>query len=274
MMKVNIEIAGQHYRADYQRAVSLAIPLHFNGKQPACFGSAPAQTTPLRAGDFIGDVNQGGSCNVPVITLNIHCNGTHTESISHIVDEVIAPWSLAPILCPATLISITPTLSSKTDESYTPALNPSDQVITAQSLKACMDNVADAFLQALIIRTMPNGIEKCERDYYDATFFTREAMHYLAERGVLHLLVDFPSIDRMSDGGHLTAHHLFWGVPEDSHHQVAESLKEATVRELIYVAPTVTDGHYLLNLQIPAFELDAAPSRPVLIPLQTENEFA
>lgn len=274
MMKMNVEIAGQHYRADYQRAISIAIPLHFNGKQPACFGSTPAHVTPLRAGDFIGDVNQGGSCNVPVISLNIHCNGTHTESISHIIDEVLSPWSLAPTLCPATLVSIVPTPSGQTKESYTPTLNPSDQVITAQSLKASLDEVDDTFLQALVIRTIPNGIEKCEHDYYDATFFTRDAMHYLSERGVLHLLVDFPSIDRMSDDGHLTAHHLFWGVPEDSHQQVAESLKEATVTELIYVPPTAIDGPYLLNLQIPAFELDAAPSRPVLIPLHAEKDFA
>jgi hypothetical protein len=36
---------------------------------------------------------------------------------------------------------------------------------------------------------------------------------------------------------------------------------------MIYINQEVTDGLYWLNLQLPHFELDAAPSRPVLYPL-------
>lgn len=267
-MKLNVAIAGAHYRADPDRAISLAIPLHFDGEQPSCFGVAKAQARPFSVGDFVGDVTQGGSCNVMIVELNPHCQGTHTESIHHIVTTRIPPYQYAPVLCPATLVSIAPVLASSSGDSYTPAFNEHDQIISAEALCAALDGVDDEWLQALVIRTLPNAREKMQRIWQCAPFFSREAMLYLSERGVLHLLVDFPSIDRMDDGGHLTAHHLFWGVPEGSHALVAESLREATVSELIYVPDSVRDGHYLLNLQLPAFELDVAPSRPLLIPVE------
>ena len=36
---------------------------------------------------------------------------------------------------------------------------------------------------------------------------------------------------------------------------------------MIYVPDCISDGSYLLNLQIPAFLSDAAPSRPILYAL-------
>jgi arylformamidase len=37
-----------------------------------------------------------------------------------------------------------------------------------------------------------------------------------------------------------------------------------TITEMIFVSEIIKDGSYLLNLQIPAFVSDAAPSRPIL----------
>ena len=39
---------------------------------------------------------------------------------------------------------------------------------------------------------------------------------------------------------------------------------DATITEMIFVPHTVSDGSYLLNLQIASFENDASPSKPVL----------
>ena len=36
---------------------------------------------------------------------------------------------------------------------------------------------------------------------------------------------------------------------------------------MIYVDDKIKDGHYLLNLQIPSFVSDAAPSRPIIYKL-------
>jgi len=42
---------------------------------------------PYRAGDFVGNVAQGGACNVDIINFTPHGNGTHTECIGHITAE-------------------------------------------------------------------------------------------------------------------------------------------------------------------------------------------
>ena len=76
-----------------------------------------------------------------------------------------------------------------------------------------------------------------------------------------------PSIDKMYDDGQLSNHHIFWQVVPNSRLLNDESRLDRTITEMIYVDKTIVDGLYCLNLQIPAFELDAAPSRPILYPL-------
>jgi arylformamidase len=41
----------------------------------------------------------------------------------------------------------------------------------------------------------------------------------------------------------------------------------ATVTELAFIDDSIADGQYLLNLQVAPFVADAAPSRPILLPL-------
>ena len=78
------------------------------------------------------------------------------------------------------------------------------------------------------------------------------------------LLTDTPSLDRIHDDGKLAAHRVFWGL-RGSSHSLDDALRPSgTITELIYVPDEIVDGLYLLNLQLPAFVTDAAPSRPVL----------
>jgi kynurenine formamidase len=95
-------------------------------------------------------------------------------------------------------------------------------------------------------------------------FFSIEAMEYIVSLGVTHLLVDIPSVDRLFDDGNLTAHNIFWDTKLKKYNQ---STKSKTITEMIYVPDSISDGSYLLNLQIPAFLSDAAPSRPILYAL-------
>ena len=75
-----------------------------------------------------------------------------------------------------------------------------------------------------------------------------------------HLLHDLPSVDREEDGGVLAAHHAFWDFPNTID-------LDRTITEMLHVPSTVGDGEYLLELQLPHFMNDAAPSRPVLYAL-------
>ena len=84
-----------------------------------------------------------------------------------------------------------------------------------------------------------------------------EAARFLVDKGVEHLLVDLPSVDKERDGGVLAAHRAFWNFD-------GKMRKRATITEFVYVSNKIEDGTYFLNLQVAPFENDASPSRPVL----------
>ncbi len=117
-------------------------------------------------------------------------------------------------------------------------------------------------VEAIIIRTLPNYPDKMFRHYggTNPAYLDASVTGKMAEAKILHLLLDLPSVDREEDGGMLSAHKAFWQYPE------APRL-EATISEMIYIDNVVPDGLYLLQIQMPAMELDASPSRPYIYPL-------
>lgn len=255
-MLISFEIASRKYAADLTRGISLAIPLRFEGAQPSFFGAPAATSTAVGSGDWQGDTHKGGSCNVQEYRLVPHCNGTHTECIGHLVDEPVNVNDQLPgTLLPATLVSIKPT----------------DEAIDATAMQATLlRHSISAFHKALILRTLPNGEDKLARRYdgpLPAPYLTTDAMRILVNAGVEHLLVDLPSLDPAQDEGRMYAHRVFWAMPEKSHRLADARRPGGTVTELIYVPESVHDGYYLLDLQIPAFMTDAAPSRPVIYPV-------
>lgn len=259
MNSVQFEIAGLRGSADLTRGASLAIPLHFNGPQPNFFDAPAASIAPLHAFGFTGDTREGGSCNVGECHLVPHCNGTHTECIGHVVDDATTVTDqLRPSLLPAILVT----------------LIPRDNMIDALLVSKCLQQQPRRDLHtAFILRTSPNGDAKLSRRYRadnPAPYLTDEAVSLLVAAGVEHLLVDMPSLDPAHDGGRLAAHRAFWGLPAGSRCQADAKHPNGTITEMIYVPDKITDGHYLLDLQIPAFMSDAAPSRPVIYPMEIE----
>ncbi len=120
--------------------------------------------------------------------------------------------------------------------------------------------------KGLIIRTLPNDESKLTREYLEIIppFFSTEAMQFIAEQGINHLLVDMPSIDRIFDEGKLANHRIFWSVEQGKFELNEKSLRNNTITEMIFVPNSIADGYYLLNLQIAAFAADASPARPIL----------
>jgi len=113
--------------------------------------------------------------------------------------------------------------------------------------------------EALVLRTLPNDPGRSSKDWSGSNpcYLQSSACAWLRSIGVKHLLLDLPSVDREEDGGVLAAHHAFWDHP-------ATVDLERTITELIQVPAEVRDGEFLLELQLPHFMNDAAPSRPVL----------
>jgi hypothetical protein len=92
----------------------------------------------------------------------------------------------------------------------------------------------------------------------------------MVERGIETLVLDLPSADRGDDGGRLAAHRIFFGLPPGSRNACDSRRPNASITELAWIGSEIVDGLYLLDLQIPHFLTDAAPSRPLLYPVRPE----
>jgi len=210
----------------------------------------PPRFEPVRANGFLGSVEEGGSVNFRNIFFNPHGHGTHTECCGHITKEVYSiNQNLKKFFFKATLLTITPDKLENGDfvifDHHFNQLDKSD------------------FTEAIIIRTLPNGIEKISMNYSDTNppYFDLSVIHIINKHNVQHILLDLPSVDRESDGGELAFHHAFWNVPTNP-------ILQKTITELIYVDDLIEDGQYILELQVAPFENDASPSRPVIYKLE------
>lgn len=250
-MIIYTEIDNTRYRCNLSKPLDLSIP----SGQVKCFYATDYASQPYRSGDFIGAVKAGAPVNFFDVQINPHGNGTHTECLGHITPEQeLVNDQLQQYHFPAAVVSVPLT-----------TLENGDQVISRMSLEnACPQNMPPA----LIIRTLPNKQQKLTADYSGTNppYLSTEAMRFIVEQQVKHLLIDLPSVDREVDEGKLLGHHLFW----DLTNEVARpsTRQDCTISELIFVDDHIEDGRYLLNLQIPNIPLDAVPSKPVLYRLQ------
>jgi kynurenine formamidase len=233
------------------RAVDLAIPLDPHGPQPNAYGVPDASARPYSGDGFTLDTRAGGSCNCETITLTPHCNGTHTESVGHLTRDRLPITAVElPLFIPCSLISVA----------------PHGREIRPDAIAPLTSALPREFLEALVVRSMPNPAEKLTRRWEDATtpYFTPEAMAVIRSRGVNHLLVDLPSLDPLRDDGRLNAHRVFWDMPPGSQELPDAEARRRTITEMIFVPDDVPDGRYLLSIQLPRIVSDAVPSRPIL----------
>jgi arylformamidase len=248
-MFATIHHKGKTYKADLDQPLDISIPLRAGPENVSAWYVDPVRIEPVRKGDWVGEVKQGGSVNFRNISFNPHGNGTHTECVGHISrEDYSVNRCLQKYFFTAVLITILPEV-----------LEGGDRVITIAKVKSLLGGTRP---EALVIRTLPNPPEKINAQYSHSNpvYLDHLAAAFMHESGIDHLLVDIPSLDREDDGGKLLAHHAFWQYP-------ANTQLQRTVTELIYVPEHIPDGSYLLNLQIASFENDASPSKPVLFKL-------
>lgn len=248
-MKVTLNYLGHTYQASLADPIDISIPLIPGSDAPNCFWAPHFDAVPVRSGDWIGDTRQGGDVNFKTVTLNPHGNGTHTESVGHIATEAI---TINEVLTDFHFVGLVVSI-------YPQALPGGDRVLSTQQI---IDAIGSDRPQALIIRTMPNSEDKRRRVYSGTNppYLDASAIAYIVSIGIEHLLLDLPSVDREQDGGALAGHKAFWDYP-------ATLDRKKTITEMIFVNNSVSDGLYLLNLQIVSFEIDASPSKPILYQL-------
>lgn len=248
-MDITLTHQSQAYTCQLDNAIDISMPLIPNQQGANCFYAPWVEANPVVAGSFIGDTQQGGAVNFKTLKINPHGNGTHTECVGHISQEIYhINDCLKQFHFIGQLISVYP---QKTAEG--------DRCITKVQLEEILDHDCPP---ALLIRTLPNDDLKLNTNYSGSNppYFTAEAMAFIVAKGVQHLLVDLPSVDREEDDGKLLAHKAFWQYP-------TATRTASTITELIYVPPAIKDGLYLVNIQIISIQIDASPSKIVLFPL-------
>jgi kynurenine formamidase len=215
------------------------------------------EITPVRSNEFLGSVEEGGGVNFRNIFFNPHGHGTHTECCGHITSKVYSiNQSVTKFIVPCQLISVSP------EKVWNEQYETYDYVVTVNQLKFALKEIDS--VEALVIRTYPNRLDKKNKNYSDTNppYFEDEIVELLNNLGVKHFLTDLPSVDRELDGGNLAFHHRYWNVPDSP-------ILDRTITELVYVDSSIEDGHYLLDLQIAPIENDASPSRPILYKIKT-----
>jgi kynurenine formamidase len=268
-MLAKITLQGREHGFALDRGVSLALPISFTEAGPRHYGAPAPTSEPFVAGAFNGEVKKGASCNCRTIRFTPHCNGTHTETVAHLLREPTDAWRVLPKqLVPTAVISVTPEPARETREQTLPPPWGTDTLITERRLRAAFMQARPFEPRALVVRTLPNTDDKRRRDYTDHTppYFTQEAAEWLVARRLEHVVLDIPSIDRTEDEGKLTAHRIFFGLPPGSVERADASRPHCTITELAFVPNEVLDGSYALALFAAAIDGDAVASQPIVYP--------
>lgn len=234
---------------DLSKPLDISIPMRGDASNVNAWYVGHPKIEPHTEGNFIGKVAEGASTNFNNISFNPHAHGTHTECVGHITEDFHSVnQNLKQYFFKAEVITLAP-------EKY-----QDDFVISRKQLQYALGNKKR---EALVIRTLPNLKEKLTRQYSNTNppYLLEQAAEFLANKGIEHLLIDLPSVDKEKDGGALLAHNAFWNTS-------GEVRRHATITEFIYVPNKVKDGKYFLNLQVAPFENDASPSRPVLYKIE------
>jgi arylformamidase len=259
-MIITFHHQNEIFQSDLSKPLDISIPLRFQkieddkpAENPNAWYCPAPEIQAQQFSDFKIAVADGAAVNSFSVRLFLHGNGTHTEGVGHLLKN-IGEHTVNSVLknfhCIARLVSIYP---YKTEEG--------DAVVLKQHIEEASENGGK--FDALIVRTLPNDDFKKRRTWSGTNppYFEAEALRFLSEKGIKHLLTDLPSVDREDDGGKVAAHKAFWNLDDVPR-------LDATITEMIYVPNTIKDGLYLLNLQIPSFEMDAAPSKPVLFQIE------
>ena len=245
-----------NFNIDLSKPIDISLPLSNTDANPIAWYIEKPVIEPVTFENWTGKVSEGSSTNFNNIFFNPHGHGTHTECLGHITHDFYSiNQCLKQFFFMAELVSISP--EERND----------DFVITKSQIENSLNGKKP---EAIIIRTLPNNSNKKSKNYSHTNppYFLEEAATYIREIGIKHLLIDLPSVDREEDEGKLLAHKAFWNVKNTTILNDDARL-DCTITELIYVNDSVSDGTYLLNLQIASFENDASPSKPILYSLET-----
>ena len=254
-MIVNVIINNNKKSANLDKPIDLSLCSKTKNSFKAWYVEE-IKANVIKNDDFIGSVEDGGSVNFKELLINPHGNMTHTESVGHISKENVFVNNLLPSFhFTAQLLTIKP---EKATSDGVSGVKKGDYFVDLKHI----ENKINPNVNSLIIKTQQDYTSLHEKTYNNTNwpYLTENAAGYIRDSGILHLLIDQPSVDKEFDDGKLLAHKAFWNYPN-----IIDSKR--TITELIGIPDGVPDGLYLLNLSLSNIENDASPSRPVIYKL-------
>lgn len=244
-MITTIQLKSKKAQIDLSQPIDISMPIRASKDNVSAWYVDMPKIEPAMDGDRVASVKSGACINFNNIFFNPHAHGTHTECVGHITAQgQTINKSLKQFFFHAEVVTVAP---EKLGE---------DMVISKKQLQFVIGNKKR---EAIVIRTIPNTNEKLSKQYSHTNppYLLEDAAIYLREKGIKHLLIDLPSVDKEKDNCQLLAHNAFWNTK-------GKLRLDATITEFIFVPNNVEDGCYFLNLQIAPFENDATPSKPIL----------
>ena len=186
-MKAVIHVNSRTYTIYIDQPLDISIPLRASKDNVNAWYLPPPKIYPTVVEEGVVSVNEGAAVNFNTIEFNPHAHGTHTECVGHITKEVhTINDCLTQFLFVAEVITIVPELFN------------GDFIVSEKQLRYAIGNKKR---EAIIIRTLPNTKDKLSKQYSNTnpTYLTESAAIYLREKGVKHLLIDTPSVDKEND---------------------------------------------------------------------------
>ncbi len=176
VMKAQISHNQKTYNIDLEKPLDISLSLRGDDKNPVAWYLDAPKILPVRNGEFIGKVSEGATTNFNNIQFNPHAHVTHTECVGHITREFHSiNNTLKTFFFTARVISVEPEERGE------------DRVISKEKIQVKLQKND---VEALIIRTIPNYIDKQTRKYSHTNwpYIDENAAIYIRDCGIKHLL--------------------------------------------------------------------------------------
>ena len=240
---IHINIYFENTEISFQlgQPISVSRTIKFN-KHSSAFNLPHATSTPFNYKNvFIGDVLQGGSCNVDVLSFCPH-NLTHVETSDHILNQTPAYASISTIPqhhLQGLLFAID--LRKK--------LDAKTKFIKPEHIKAELESVQYP-INALALITHASDLS-ADFNFTGKDFLAlhKDTLKLISDfsckgRKVTSLILDLPSTDPEDDGGKLLAHRSFFEIPETGIEFTDH--KKKVIAELAYFTDVVQNYYYFI----------------------------
>ena len=188
-MIAKLVFGDTEYSIDLDKPLDLSIPMQSGDQNPNAWYVGSPEFKPVQLDDWEGSVASGAAVNFTKMEIIPHAQGTHTECLGHITaQQNNVNSAFHRYFFKAKLISVKPEKRG------------GDEVIDDHHFQ---NLIKDLEIEALIVRTLPNSEEKKTRKYAHTNwpYLTKNAAKWLCRKGIQHLLIDTPSVDKEKDEG-------------------------------------------------------------------------